>query len=109
MGDRASGLQRNANAIAEAFKRVPGRCVLALESTAGSGTALGATFEELAAIIEFVPEPHRSRMGVCTDTCHLYAAGYDLVKDFDGVWNRFDDVVGRERLRALHLNDSKTP
>lgn len=52
---------------------------------------------------------HRARMGVCTDTCHLYAAGYDLVRDFDGVWSRFDDVVGRVRLRAIHLNDSKTP
>ncbi len=109
MGDHASGLRRNAEAIAEALERVPGRCVLAIESTAGSGTALGASFEDLAAIIAFVPEPHRSRMGVCADTCHLYAAGYDLVKDFDGVWNQFDDVVGRDRLKALHLNDSKTP
>jgi deoxyribonuclease IV len=109
MGNLESGLQRNADAIAEALERVPGRCVLALESTAGSGTSLGARFEELGRIIECVPEPHRARMGVCADTCHLYAAGYDLVKDFDGVWNRFDDVVGRERLRAIHLNDSKTP
>lgn len=109
MGDLESGLQRNAGAISEALERVPGNCILAMESTAGSGTSLGATFEQLARIIEYVPEPHRQRMGVCTDTCHLYAAGYDLVKDFDGVWNRFDDVVGRDRLRAIHLNDSKTP
>jgi deoxyribonuclease-4 len=109
MGDLESGLHRNADAITEALERVPGRCVLALESTAGSGTSLGARFEELAKIIEYIPEPHRQRMGVCMDTCHLYAAGYDLVKDFDGVWNRFDDVVGRDRLRAMHLNDSKTP
>jgi deoxyribonuclease-4 len=109
MGDLESGLHRNADAITEALERVPGRCILAMEATAGSGTSLGARFEELAKIIEYVPEPHRSRMGVCADTCHLYAAGYDLVKDFDGVWNRFDDVVGRERLKALHLNDSKTP
>ena len=108
MGDLESGLRRNADAITEALERVPGRCVLALESTAGSGTSLGARFEELATMIEYVPEPHRARMGVCTDTCHLYAAGYDLVKDFDGVWDRFDDVIGRDRLRALHLNDSKT-
>lgn len=109
MGDLESGLHRNAEAIAEGLERVPGRCTLAMESTAGSGTSLGATFEELARIIEYVPEPHRQRLGVCTDTCHLYTAGYDLVGDFDGVWNRFDDVVGRERLRAIHLNDSKTP
>jgi deoxyribonuclease-4 len=109
MGDLESGLQRNADAITEALERVPGRCVLALESTAGAGTSLGARFEELATIIAAVPEPHRARMGVCTDTCHLYAAGYDLVRDFDGVWNRFDDVIGAQRLRAIHLNDSKTP
>jgi deoxyribonuclease-4 len=109
MGDVESGLRRNADAITEAFERVPGRCVLALESTCGSGTSLGATFEQLAKLIEYVAAPNHGRMGVCTDTCHLYSAGYDIVKDFDGVWNRFDDVVGRERLRAIHLNDSKTP
>jgi deoxyribonuclease-4 len=47
-------------------------------------------------------------MGVCLDSCHLYAAGYDIVKDYDGVWRHFGDVVGFERLRGLHLNDSKT-
>jgi deoxyribonuclease IV len=108
MGDHQSGLARNADAIAEALELVPGRCIVALESTSGSGTALGATFEDLAAIIARIPEPHRNRLGVCTDTCHLYSAGYDLVGDFDGVWRRFGDVVGAERLRALHLNDSKT-
>jgi deoxyribonuclease-4 len=46
---------------------------------------------------------------VCADTCHLYSAGYDLVRDYDGVWSRFDDVLGRERLRVMHLNDSKVP
>jgi deoxyribonuclease IV len=83
--------------------------VLCLETTAGTGTALGATFEELAAIVARVPEPQRSRIGVCVDTCHAYSAGYDLVADFDGVWARFGDVIGMERLRVLHLNDSKTP
>jgi deoxyribonuclease-4 len=109
MGDLESGLRRNADAITEALERVPGRCVLALEATSGSGTSLGGRFEDLAAMIALVPEPHRVRMGVCTDTCHLYAAGYDLVRDFDGVWNRFDDVIGRDRLKAIHFNDSKTP
>ena len=109
MGDHAAGLARNADAITEALERVPGRFALALETTAGSGTALGATFEDLAAIIQRVPDPLRARVGVCADTCHLYSAGHDLVRDFDGVWQRFDEVVGRDRLRALHLNDSKTP
>jgi deoxyribonuclease-4 len=109
MDDRASGIARNGEAIAEALARVPGRVVLCLECTSGSGTALGATFEELATIIDAVPEPHRARVAVCTDTCHMYSAGYDLVRDYDAVWRRFDDVLGLARLRVMHLNDSKTP
>jgi len=107
--DRASGIARNADAISEALARVHGKTMLCLEATAGSGTALGATFEELAAIIARVDGAVRRRMGVCVDTCHVYSAGYDLAKDYDGVWARFDDVLGRRRLRVLHLNDSKTP
>lgn len=109
LDDRASGLRRNAEGIAEALERVPGRTILCLEATAGSGTALGATFEELGEIIEAIPSGNRHRMGVCIDTCHIYSAGYDLVRDFDGVWTRFDDVLGLQRLRVMHLNDSKTP
>ena len=109
LDDRASGLQRNAEGITEALERVPGRTILCMETTSGSGTALGATFEELAALFEMIPEPHRSRLGVCADTCHVYSAGYDLARDFDGVWARFSDVVGWSRLRVMHLNDSKTP
>ncbi len=109
LDDRASGLLRNAEGIAEALERVPGRTVLCMEATAGSGTALGATFEELGEIIEAIPIANRPRMGVCVDTCHVYSAGYDLVRDFDGVWKRFDDVMGLARLRVMHLNDSKTP
>lgn len=109
MGDLDSGLHRNADAISESLQQVPGRCVVALESTAGAGTSLGGRFEHLAAIIERVPPTLRVRLAVCVDTCHLHAAGYDLVNDFDAVWKRFDDIVGRHRLRAVHLNDSKTP
>jgi deoxyribonuclease-4 len=109
MDDRASGLARNADGIAEALERVPGRTVVCMETTAGSGTALGATFEELATLFELIPASLRQRMGVCVDTCHAYSAGYDLRGDFDGVWARFDDTVGRDRLRVMHLNDSKTP
>jgi deoxyribonuclease-4 len=109
LDDRPSGVRRNADGISEALERVPGRTILCMETTAGSGTAIGASFEELAELIALVPEPHRSRMGVCVDTCHVYSAGYDLAKDFDGVWSRFGDVLGMARLRVLHLNDSKTP
>ena len=107
--DRASGIRRNADAISEALERVPGRTVLCMELTSGSGTAIGSTFEELSALIAQVSPIVRERMGVCVDTCHAYSAGYNLVKDFDGVWSRFADVLGIERLRVLHLNDSKTP
>ena len=107
--DRASGIQRNADAIAEALSRVPGRTILCLESTAGAGTVLGSSFDELAAIIDAIPAPLRRRLGVCVDTCHAYSAGYDLVNAYDDVWARFDDALGLARLRVMHLNDSKTP
>jgi deoxyribonuclease-4 len=107
--DRLSGIQRNADAISEALERVPGRTILCMELTSGAGTAIGSTFEELARLIERVSPTRRVRMGVCVDTCHAYSAGYDLKRDFDGVWRRFDDVLGMDRLRVMHLNDSKTP
>jgi deoxyribonuclease-4 len=107
--DHAAGLARNADSIVEALDRVPGRTILCLETTAGSGTALGASFEELAAIIERVAPEHRERVGVCVDSCHIYSAGYDIVQDYDGVMAKLDDTLGRHRLRVMHLNDSKTP
>jgi deoxyribonuclease-4 len=107
--DRANGVRRNSDAITEALSRVPGRTILCMETTAGSGTAIGATFDELAELIDAVPEPHRARVGVCVDSCHAYSAGYDFVNDYDGVWRRFDDALGLSRLRVMHLNDSKTP
>jgi deoxyribonuclease-4 len=109
MDDRASGLARNADAITESLERVPGKTRLLLETTAGSGTALGATFEELAFIIERVPSKLRRRVGVCIDSQHIFAAGYDIVQDYDGVLRHFDDTVGLARLGMMHLNDSKVP
>jgi len=109
MDERESGIARNADAISEALAAAPGRTILCLETTAGSGTALGASFEELAAIIERIDPALRERVGVCLDTCHVYSAGYDLVQDYEGVITRFDDTLGLARLRVMHLNDSKTP
>jgi deoxyribonuclease-4 len=109
MDDRESGLARNADAIAECLEHVPGSTILCLEATAGAGTVLGSTFEELAAIIGRIPPALRSRVGVCVDTCHVYSAGYDLVNEYEEVWRRFHDVLGLDLLRVLHLNDSKTP
>jgi len=107
--ERASGIRRNADAITEALARTPGDTILCMEITSGSGTAIGSSFEDLAELIELVPEPHRSRLAVCVDTCHAYSAGYDFVGGYDDVWRRFDDVIGMSRLKVMHLNDSKTP
>ena len=78
-----------------------------LETMAGKGTEVGRTFEELAAIIERVELAER--IGVCFDTCHVWDGGYDIVGDLDGVLEDFDRVIGLDRLRAVHLNDSKNP
>lgn len=109
MDDRASGLARNAEAITIALEVVPGSTTLLLETTAGSGTALGASFEELASLIDRIPEPLRRRVGVCVDTAHVFAAGYDLRSAYDDVWMRFGDSIGFHRLGMMHLNDSKVP
>jgi deoxyribonuclease-4 len=109
MGEPEAGLARNAAGYTEALRQVPGTALVCLETTAGSGTALGATFEELAALRAMIADDVRHRIGFCADTCHLYAAGYDLVHDFDGVWAEWERRLGLVHLHVLHLNDSKTP
>ncbi|WP_391201911.1 deoxyribonuclease IV [Psychrobacillus sp. L4] len=78
---------------------------IALETMAGKGSECGRTFEELAQIINGVQNNHR--LSICLDTCHIHDAGYDIVNDFDGVLNEFDKVIGLDRLKVLHINDSK--
>ena len=107
LDDREAGLRRNAEAYAECLAAVPGRVRVAVETTAGSGTALGRTFEELRSLADLMPRAARRRVAFCADTCHLWAAGYDLVGDYDGVLAAFDRVLGLERLVCLHLNDSR--
>lgn len=80
---------------------------IALETMAGKGTEVGRSFEELAAIIDATP--HNERLSVCFDTCHTSDAGYAIATDFDGVLNEFDHVIGLDRLKVVHLNDSKNP
>ena len=108
-GDRRSGIEQNAAGVAEALEAVPNGPRVLLELTAGAGTSVGGTFEELAQIIHLVPAPHRSRVGVCFDTCHAWVAGLDLSGDFDGVWMRADDTFGTHRIELFHLNDAKAP
>lgn len=78
-----------------------------IENTAGQGSNLGHRFEQIARIIDGVDD--KSRVGVCIDTCHAYSAGYDLATDsgYDEMWRLFDDIIGRDYLRGIHLNDDK--
>jgi deoxyribonuclease-4 len=108
-GDYRAGIERNARGVGESLDAVGGSTRVLLELTAGSGTSVGATFENLREIIEAIPEGLRDRVGVCLDTCHAYSAGYDLVEEYDDVWSAFDDVLGMERLGLIHLNDSRHP
>ncbi|RSL30912.1 deoxyribonuclease IV [Salibacterium salarium] len=78
---------------------------IALETMAGKGSEIGRTFDELAAIIDGVT--HNDKLSVCFDTCHTHDAGYDIVHDFDNVLTSFDKTVGLDRLKVLHINDSK--
>jgi deoxyribonuclease-4 len=107
MDDRADGIARNADAITQALEMERGPARLLMELTAGQGTVIGSSFEEMALLLGKIPAKLRKRVGVCLDTAHVFAAGYDLVGDYDGVWSRFDDVLGIARLGLLHLNDSK--
>lgn len=107
--DREAGIARNAEGITESLREVPGEVLVLLETTAGTGTALGRSFEELAEIRNLVADDVRHRVAFCADTCHIFSAGYDLIGDFDGVWRVWEETIGFDLLRCLHLNDSKTP
>ena len=100
------GIDLIAAALDEAL-RSEQTTTLLLETMAGKGSEIGGRFEELAAIIERVGL--RDKVGVCMDTCHVWDAGYDIAGDLDGVLREFDEVVGFDRLRAVHLNDSLNP
>ena len=83
------------------------RTTVLLETMAGKGSEVGGSFEELRAILDRVALS--DHMGVCLDTCHVHDAGYDIAGDLDGVLTRFDKAVGLDRIRAVHINDSKNP
>jgi deoxyribonuclease-4 len=104
-GDFASAIARNAEGVQEALEGTRSVSVL-FETTAGSGRVLGATFEQLAELIGRIPAPLQDRLGVCLDTCHVWAAGYDISGDYEDTMARFDDAIGLHRIRMFHLNDS---
>ena len=109
-GNEAQGLELIAQALLELLReRRRGKAMVLLENTAGQGTALGATFEQLAVILAKMNN-HR-RAGVCLDTCHLLASGYDLCspEGYARTFTQFGRLVGFDRLKAFHLNDCKKP
>ena len=103
---KETGIAMIADALNQLMTPTMSTTVL-LETMAGKGSEIGGSFEELAEIIRLVE--CRDKLGICFDTCHTWDAGYDLVDDLDGVLRQFDDVIGLERLKAIHFNDSKNP
>jgi len=103
------GLERVVPALAQALDRCDDTTWLCMENTAGAGDTIGRSLEELAALYEALD--HHPRLGVCLDSCHLFASGYDVTDPdaLDGVVKQLDALIGLDRLRVLHVNDSKTP
>lgn len=104
--NREEALKTLVQELDEAIAAANSSSIVLLETSAGQGTTLGARFEELAWVLDRLARPER--FGVCFDTCHVYSAGYDLRNDYQGVWKAFEEMIGWERLKVLHLNDSKT-
>ena len=103
------GVEAGVDYIAAALKKAlePAYPVtVLLETMAGKGSEIGGTFEQLKAIMDAVGD---HTIGVCLDTCHVYDAGYDIVNDLDGVLEEFSRIIGLDKLKAIHLNDSKNP
>jgi len=109
--DEREGTKLVAEGMAHALERSPGKVRLLIETTAGQGSSLGWRFEQVAAIRQAVPQPHRRRVGVCVDTCHVHAAGYDLStrEGYDATFQALDRAVGLSHVEAFHLNDCKKP
>lgn len=106
--DAEFGIKRIAEGLEKVLAGVSETDVnIALETMAGKGTEVGRSFEEIAQIIDMVP--HNERLTICFDTCHTHDAGYDLINDFDGVLEKFDRLIGLDRLTVMHINDSKNP
>lgn len=103
-----AGVEAGINKIIEGLNEVlsqDDQVQIALETMAGKGTEIGRSFEELAQIIDGVT--HNEKLAVCFDTCHLHDAGYNVKEDFDGILNEFDKIIGVDRIKVVHVNDSK--
>ncbi len=104
--NREDGIKRIAKGIDQIHENTKGhKTILLLETMMSKGNMIGRKFEDLRDIIELVKD--KSRIGVCFDTCHVWDAGYDIKNNLDNVLNEFDEIVGLNNLKALHINDSK--
>lgn len=101
-----TGIEKIAEILNDVLRPEQATTVL-LETMAGKGTEVGRSFEELRAILDRVKL--QEKMGICLDTCHVWDGGYDIVRDLDGVLQKFDQVIGLQRLKAVHINDSMNP
>ncbi len=106
-GTPEEGIERIITNLNTILDKAPGNTVISLETMAGQGSALCSTFEQISQIIKGIH--HKKRIGVCFDTCHVFAAGYDLrtAKTYEQTWKHFDDVIGLDKLNVIHVNDSK--
>lgn len=104
--EREEGIERIADSLNLVFKHHPATKIL-LENTAGQGTSIGCQFEELRAIIDRLS--HKNMVGICLDTCHTFAAGYDISRkqNYDTVISDLDDIIGVDRIKLIHVNDSQ--
>jgi len=107
--DKERGVRNVADGLDRAFAVHRGQCQVLLETAAGQGSALGSRFEELRAIRDACKSP--DRVALCVDTCHVFAAGYDIASDrgYESTFEQFDRVLGVQQIRAFHLNDSVKP
>jgi len=102
-------IEKIARNLSRVLREEGGSTTVLLETAAGQGTTVGRTFEEIRAIYDACDESVRSRVGVCLDTCHVFAAGYDFrtPETYNALWQSFDEVIGRQLLKVIHLNGSK--
>lgn len=104
-----AGVAKIAKNLTEILEAAPGEVMVLLETAAGQGTNVGSTFSELRDIYDQCSAQAQKRVGICLDTCHVFAAGYDITTEegYTTLWKHFDDEIGRDLLKVIHLNGSK--
>ena len=105
------GVEKIARNLSQILREAPGEVMVLLETAAGQGTNVGSTFQEIRDIYDACDADVQKRVGVCLDTCHIFSAGYDIStpEQCKNMWAQFDETIGRDLLKVIHLNDSKMP